>query len=39
MSETDVTYSVGPRYIDGVNIDKDVDDTNIRFWQMILLYI
>ena len=21
----DVTYSVGPRYIDGVNIDADVD--------------
>lgn len=21
----DVTYSVGPRYIDGVNIDTDVD--------------
>lgn len=25
MSETDITYSVGPRYIDGVNIDSDVD--------------
>jgi len=21
----DVTYSIGPRYIDGVNIDADVD--------------
>lgn len=21
----DITYSVGPRYIDGVNIDADVD--------------
>lgn len=26
----DVTYSVGPRYIDGVNIDADVDASLAR---------
>lgn len=25
VSVMDVTYSVGPRYIDGVNIDADAD--------------
>jgi hypothetical protein len=25
MSEVNLTYSVGPRYIDGINIDGDVD--------------
>lgn len=25
MSDFNVEYSVGPRYIDGVNIDADVD--------------
>lgn len=30
MSEFNVTYSVGPRYIDGVNIDKDIDASICR---------
>lgn len=25
MSGFDVTYSVGPRHIDGINIDSDID--------------